>query len=108
SDQCSVSRAVLTLREDGVWRLDLRADQNPFGPVTPAVDLRGLPDVRLRQVQHIRRNLFAVRLRGLGAFTDPLPAAGGPPVLARPVLLALPVMSFWVQNGAPYPFNAVG
>src|SRR5262249_12513504 len=109
-NHCSVSRMVMTIREDGLWRVSLRADQNPrFDPLSlktaPPVDAQviGMPNVRIEQTGHLKRNLFVVRLRGLGSFTEPLPAGMALPIVAKPVFLEAPELLFWVQSGVPYP-----
>jgi hypothetical protein len=108
-DHCSVSRIALTIREDGFWRVSLRADQNPqvVAPnvVTPPVGqapIRGLPAVRLKETLYLKRNLFDVKFRGLGLYGEPLPTPPSPPPLGKPVLLDLCTLSFWVQRGIPY------
>jgi hypothetical protein len=114
-DHCGISRVALVIREDGFYRLTLRADQNRRDDPTslktaPLVDapIRGLPDVRLKQTGHLRRNLFIIRTRGLGSFTEPLPINGGPPTLGKPVLAQFPTASFWVQNNVPFPMASQG
>jgi hypothetical protein len=114
-DHCVLSRMVLTTRADGLWRLTLRADQNyrdePISDKTaPNVQapIRGLPNVRLKQTGHLKRNLFIVHVRGLGLFSEPLPVGATQPVLGKPVLFAFPEQAFWVQNGVPLPFTAQG
>jgi hypothetical protein len=114
-DHCSISRIALVIQEDGSWRLNLQADQNPRTAVprseTPPVamtPIRGLPNVQTKQTAHIKRNLFIVRVRGLGAFAEPLATPPSPPSLGKPVLLALGPIEFWVQNGVPYPLVIQG
>jgi hypothetical protein len=99
-DQCVISLVSLTLHEDGVWLLSLRADQNP-----PLVEAPGItpviPDelrLAVRQTGHIKRNEFFVRVSCFG----PTPRGfAGPDLTARPLLLVLQPQPFWVQNGQP-------
>jgi hypothetical protein len=114
-DHCGISRMALTTREDGFWRLSLRADQNPRPEPTsmktaPDVQaqVRGLPDVILKQTGHLKRNLFVVRLRGLGSFTEALPVNSALPVVGKPVLAEFPDQYFWVQSGVPRPYLSQG
>jgi hypothetical protein len=118
-DHCAISQMAFTINENGWWRLNLRADQNPqaVSPTTPAAPaatpangaprpvnapIRGLPNVSLKQTLHIKRNLFIINIRGLGGFSEPVSVPPTPPTLGKPVLLALEPIQFWVQNGVPY------
>ncbi|HWE38410.1 MAG TPA: hypothetical protein VG406_17695 [Isosphaeraceae bacterium] len=108
-DHCSASRIALTIREDGFWRVNLRADQNPQvtapNVVTPpvgAAPIRALPAVRLKETIYLKRNLFVVKFRGLGLYREALPTPPAPPPLGKPVLLDLCSIPFWVQRGVPY------
>lgn len=96
-DHCSISRVVLTTWDTGAWSLDFRADQNPSGPLKPPLVLPGASSPA-QFTAHIKRNLFTVRVRGLGAS-----AAQGTPNLSigRPVLFELAPEPFWVQRGVP-------
>jgi hypothetical protein len=109
-DHCSISRLAMTIDETGYWRLNLQADQNPqvdFPPAGIAVPVqaqtRGLPAVQLKQTTYLKRNLFVIRVRGLGAFPEATTTPPAPPDLGKPVLLAIPPIQFWVQRGVPYP-----
>ena len=90
-DHCEISQVALQLRDDGIWVLSLRADQNR----RPAEGEPAVYNPRL----HIKRNQCVVRLRCLGAFqnepTEAAVAAG------KPVLADLHTTQFWVQNGQP-------
>jgi len=90
-DHCEISEVALQLRDDGIWVLSLRADQNR----RPADGQPAQYNPRL----YIKRNQFVVRLRCLGAFqsepTETAVAAG------KPVLADLRTIQFWVQNGQP-------
>jgi hypothetical protein len=118
-DHCAISQMALTINENGWWRLNLRADQNPqtASPTTPAAPaatpangapppvnapIRGLPNVSLKQTLHIKRNLFIINIRGLGGFSEAVSVPPVPSTLGKPVLLALEPIQFWVQNGVPY------
>jgi hypothetical protein len=126
-DHCSISRPSLIIEENGFWRFTCQAVQNPlvqsstalttvlpsttqtpvmptFGqPVLPTAPIRGLPAVEMRDTAFLKRNLFVIRIRGLGDFKDPIPVTPAAPLLGKPVLVELPVIEFWVQNGVPYP-----
>ncbi|MBC8873377.1 MAG: hypothetical protein H8E44_28400 [Planctomycetes bacterium] len=90
-DHCEISEVALQLRDDGIWVLSLKADQNR----RPAEGEPAEYNPRL----HIKRNQFVVRLRCMGAFqnesTETAVAAG------KPVLADLHTTQFWVQNGQP-------
>jgi hypothetical protein len=129
-DHCSISRMALTIQDNGLWRLSLQGDQNPVveistglttvqpsstlnvglpapgKPPLPTAPIRGLPAVRLKNTNHLKRNLFVVRVRGLGAYTEPIPVPATPSIVGKPVLLDLEPIEFWVQNGVPYPLVA--
>jgi len=114
-DHCSISRIALLIQEDGSWRLSLRADQNPSTaapragtPPVAMVPISGLPNVQTKQTAQLKRNLFIVRVRGLGAFSEPLSTLPAPPSQGKPVLLSLDPIEFWVQNGVPYPLVVQG
>lgn len=108
-DHCSISRMALTIDECGDWRLNLQADQNPQVTL-PAADVavpttaqaRGLPDVRLKQTEHLKRNLFVIRLRGYGLYAEPLATPPAPSIQGKPALAAIGPICFWVQRGVPY------
>jgi hypothetical protein len=109
-DHCSISRMALTIDERGHWRLNLRADQNPHvdlpSPgvsVPPQAQVRGLPDINIKHTEHLRRNQFIVRVRGYGAYAEPLPTPPTPTIQGKPLLTALGPFEFWVQRGVPYP-----
>jgi hypothetical protein len=109
-DHCSISRIAMTINDSGYWRLNFQADQNPhvdFPPAGIAVPVqaqtRGLPAVPLKQTTHLKRNLFVIRVRGLGPFPEPLATPPTPPALGKPVFLAIGPIGFWVQRGVPYP-----
>lgn len=100
-DHCFLTRPAVTLYPDGRYTVSFRADQNP----RPGTDVRSplQPDERLAtalQTEHLRRNLFVVKVRGYGAY----PVKDDKPTLAssKPVLAELPPISFWVQRGEPY------
>lgn len=108
-DHCSVSRITLTVRDDGFWRANLRAAQNSqvtapgvVAPPVPPTPVRGLPAVTTKETLYLKRNLFVVRLRGLGLYQEPLPTPTVPSPLGKPVLLDLCAIEFWVQRGVPY------
>jgi hypothetical protein len=120
-DHCTISELALWIYETGEWRLRLRADQNPrvvtttattLATVTtaatttstttvPAVQIRGLPPIALKETAHLKRNRFLVTVQGLGAFTEPLAVPNDPGQLGKPALLVLPRIEFWVQSGDP-------
>jgi hypothetical protein len=109
-DHCSISRMALIINDRGYWRLSLQADQNPQVDipaagvaVTSPAQVRGLPSLPLKQTTQLKRNLFVIRVRGLGAYSEPLPTPPAPAALGKPVLMALPPIEFWVQRGVPYP-----
>lgn len=90
-DQCEISRVGLQLHDGGDWVLSLRADQNR------RADDGTLPEF-MPQL-HLKRNLFVVRIRGYGNFTEaPLAAAVRS---GKPELLDLGPIKFWVENGQP-------
>jgi hypothetical protein len=108
-DHCSISRMALFLTDRGHWRLSLQADQNPQVVLPPAgvavpttAQVRGLPNVQLKQTTHLKRNLFVIKVRGLGAYREPLAVPPKPPTQGKPVLMDLPPIEFWVQRGVPY------
>jgi hypothetical protein len=114
-DHCSISQIAFFMQEDGTWRLNLNADQNAgasasrvvTGPTT-LPQVRGLPDITIKETSFLKRNLFVIRLRGLGSYTEPLPTPPVPSVVGKPVLLALPPIRFWVQRGVTYPLVSSG
>jgi hypothetical protein len=112
-DHCSISRVSLAVRDDGYWTLSLRADQNlgdgripPLIAVgrpssseaaSPAPSRVLLPGATAtgRFTEHIKRNLFIVKVRGYAAFAIGS-ALDAPP--SRPVLFQLSPPPFWVQR----------
>lgn len=90
-DHCEISEVALQLRDDGIWILSLRADQNR----RPA---EGEP-VEYNPRLHIKRNQFVIRLRCLGAFQNE--PAETTMAVGKPVLADLHTTQFWVQNGQP-------
>ena len=70
--------------------------------LTDTVPIRALPKVQTKQTAHLKRNLFIIRLRGLGSFTEPLATPPSIPSQGKPMLLSLEPIEFWVQNGVPY------
>ena len=108
-DHCSISRMALIINDRGYWRLSLQADQNPqviipdAGVAVPtAAQVRGLPGGQLKQTNYLKRNLFVIRVRGLGAYSESLPTPPAPGAQGKPVLMALSPIEFWVQRGVPY------
>lgn len=108
-DHCSISRMTLSIDDHGAWRFNFQADQNPQVTLPAAAvavpttaQIRGMPDVRIKQTEHLKRNLFVVRLRGYGAYSEPLPTPPAPSNQGKPALVALPPVEFWVQRGVPY------
>jgi hypothetical protein len=126
-DHCSISRLCLTVYDNGFWRFSCQGDQNPIvetatalttvqrsattkellptsgRPPLPVAQIQGLPAGEAKYTAFLKRNLFVIRVRGLGDFREPLPVPPAPPSLGKPVLFSLPVIEFWVQNGVPYP-----
>jgi hypothetical protein len=109
-DHCSITRVVLTIRDDGQYLVSFRADQHvklsgAIGdPVIPLeVEFRPL---RSKEVNQLKRNEFTVRFRLLGGSgpRDTLAPVG----VGRPVLVKLAMDPFWVQRGEPYDFFAKG
>src|SRR5208337_2431207 len=131
-DHCSISRIAFSLQDNGQWRLSLQADQNPVvenstalttvlpstttspdfpstgKPALATAPIRGLPAVRLKHTTFLKRNLFVVQIRGLGDFAEQISVPASPPQLGKPVLVAMEPISFWVQNGVPYPLVSEG
>jgi hypothetical protein len=121
-DHCSISRMALTIQDNGFWRLSLQADQNPIvetatalttvqpasgsPPALPTAPIRGLPKVSWKDTSFIKRNLFVIRIRGLGSFQEAIPVPPAPLSIGKPVLFALNPIEFWVQNGVPFPLVA--
>jgi hypothetical protein len=110
NDHCSISRFSLILREDGVWWISLRADQNPRPPdvipAAPAIATKSpLPPVT-KQTLQIKRNEFIIAVHGYADYalkTDtPLLRVG------RPLLFDLNPRPFWVQNGQQQEFRSDG
>lgn len=112
---CYVSRVSLSLHETGEWVLSLQADQNPWmtgtqNTVSTPTHVRGpvsavrapIPNLE-RQTSDLRRNLFFVRLRGMGAYpvSDTTSAAAS----GKPVLIHLQPLPFWVQRGKPEDYR---
>jgi hypothetical protein len=115
-DHCSISRVALAIVDDGRWTLSFRADQNrrypddqpliAVGRPTTSDDVSRAPNRQIlpgatatvRFSEHIRRNLFTIRVRGYGAY-----AAEADPDLSpgRPVLFELSTPPFWVQKQVP-------
>jgi hypothetical protein len=107
-DHCSISRIAMTINDRGFWRLSLQADQNPQVDLPPAgvavpvqAQTRGLPGGYLKQTTQLKRNLFVIRVRGLGSFAEPMATPPPPPALGKPVLLVIGPLEFWVQRGVP-------
>lgn len=101
-NHCSVSELAVVLHEDGYWTLSLRAVQNPAFIGTPGNKvsrLDGAIPVNGLETNQLLRNLFFVRIRGLGAFAHEPSAADV--CLGKPVLVSLDAPSFWVQRGQP-------
>ncbi|MCA9163444.1 MAG: hypothetical protein R3C99_09335 [Pirellulaceae bacterium] len=88
---CHISQVALQIHDNGMWILSLRADQNPLPP-PGAVPI-------YNPTLHIKRNLFHVKLRCLGAYREPV--AEFVPSLGKPVLAELSPCPFWVENGQP-------
>jgi|GEM_PF-2270702 len=131
-DHCSISRIAFSMQDNGQWRLNLQADQNPVvenstglttvlpptlvsggvpasgKPALTTAPIRGLPALRLKDTTYIKRNLFVIRIRGLGDFAEPIAVPASPPALGKPVLLRLSPIEFWVQNGVPFPLVSDG
>ena len=115
-DHCAISRVALVIRTDGFWKLSLRADQNRRDDRDPTLIAVGRPVVTettalapsrvilpgatatSRFSEHIKRNLFIVRVRGYAVYTTET-SLDAPP--ARPVLFDLAPESFWVQRQEP-------
>jgi hypothetical protein len=115
-DHCSISRVVLSIRDDGYWTLSLRADQNqrsiddtplvavgiPKPPGNTSVPQPGpiLPGASptTKFTDHIKRNLFTIKVRGYAVYRLEEPADGA---LGRPVLFELLPDPFWVQRQVP-------
>jgi hypothetical protein len=108
-DQCSISQVVVTLREDGVWILSLRADQNPRPAETTAKAAapKVAKEKRIKQTEHIARNEFLVRMRCLGVVPPEVKGQqpDGKMAVGRPALATLNSPPFWVQNGVPLNFR---
>ena len=86
-DHCAISRVALVIRTDGFWKLSLRADQNRRDDRDPTLIAVGRPVVTettalapsrvilpgatatSRFSEHIKRNLFIVRVRGYAVYT---------------------------------------
>jgi hypothetical protein len=81
------------LRKNGTWLLNLRADQNPDadgeGPQAATADGKF--------TQHLKRNLFVVKLRFHGSLVDGDTADD--PTSGKAVLGELRPIEFWVQRG---------
>jgi hypothetical protein len=121
-DHCSISRMALYIQDNGLWRLTLQADQNPIvqtatalttvqpstanPPALLTAPIRGLPKVTWRDTSFIKRNLFVIRVRGLGSFQEPIPVPAAPATIGKPVLFELAPIEFWVQNGVSFPLVA--
>lgn len=115
-DHCAISRVALVIRTDGLWTLSLRADQNRLEDRDPTLIAVGRPvatdatapapsrvilpgaTATTRFSEHIKRNLFVVRVRGYPVYTAET-SLDAPP--ARPVLFELAPESFWVQRREP-------
>jgi hypothetical protein len=115
-DHCSISRVAFAIRDDGYWTLSLRADQNqrsiddtplvavgiPKPPGNTSVPQPGpiLPGAspNTKFTDHIKRNLFSVKVRGYTAYLIEEAADAG---LGRPVLFDLSPDPFWVQRQVP-------
>jgi hypothetical protein len=115
-DHCSISRVALAIRDDGYWTLSFRADQNlglaPDPPLiavgrplpsdvapiarVPGILIGATPPTKF--TEHIKRNLFMVRVRGYAAYLAEDDPDGTP---GRPVLIDIPAEPFWVQRGVP-------
>jgi hypothetical protein len=116
-DHCQISRVTFHTEDDGTWKLNLRADQNPqFRLVKDGGTLfPGTPDETLfpgprtasgrLYTEHLLRNQFFVRVRCLGG----LPVQQKQPNLAAaPVLLRMEPPGFWVQRAVPLEWGANG
>ncbi|MEQ1903464.1 MAG: hypothetical protein ABL888_04710 [Pirellulaceae bacterium] len=90
-DQCAVSNIALQIGRNGVWVLNLRADQNRV-PETGSV-------AAFNPRLHIKRNRFAIRLRCYGLMTTTPPEFGLK--TGKPLLATIDVDDFWVENGQP-------
>jgi hypothetical protein len=103
-DHCSISAVVLTLWNSGHWSLDFDARQNAEdGPAAPRI-LPGSTGPQ-RFTDYIKRNLFAVRVRGLGFADGEIVMAAR---LGRPVLFTLAPEPFWVQRRVPISPSLLG
>ena len=71
-------------------------------PALPIAPIRGLPAGSAKDTAFIKRNLFVIRLRGLGDFSEGIASPPVPSPIGKPVLFATPPIKFWVQNGVPY------
>jgi len=109
-DHCFVSRFALVLREDGVWSINCRADQSPLKKdgVDDVGMLRDQASVRGPQplfTDHLKRNLFMLRVRCLGTYVDGKMLNN---VQGQPLLLRFDPEPFWVQRQQPYDFFCTG
>lgn len=103
-DHCSLSRVVVAIHDDGTVAVSLRADQNARllgDPAEPGASLASAPQV-VKQVEHLKRNQFHVRIRLLGASgpRETLP----PAELGRMTFAEFNLDPFWVQRGEPYSY----
>lgn len=112
---CSISRVALSVRADGLWTLNFRADQNPTLAPGPVIVLPGRPvdppvappvardlggaSATILQTQHVKRNLFIVHVRGFAAFSADDPNLDASP--GRPLVFDLAPRPFMVQRGVP-------
>ena len=105
-EHCSIAKVVLHLEEDGLWKLNLWAEQNM--PPRPAEHV--LPGVTIRRddiyTDYILRNQFFVKARALavGLPADKFPEAQA----AAPVLFQLAPPGFWVERGQPVHHEVFG
>jgi hypothetical protein len=96
-DHCSLAEVAFTIEETGQFKLNFRADQNPWF----TKEVRGLPPptehLKL-ETTFLKRNEFHVRVRCHGYY----PVREEMKTTGKPALVVLEPPPFWVQRGVPY------
>lgn len=103
-EHCAITQVALQLDRDGHWTLSLRAYQNAVLPSDqagkPEKAARKKPAVAERAALFEKRNLFVVKVRAYGTFSEEAGPSDESP--GRPVMFTLGPESFWVERGQPY------
>ena len=99
---CSISEVAFTIRDNGQWIFNCRADQNPWFTKQPnALPVLSSPRAPTIETNHLLRNEFFVTVRCYGNF----PLKEAKKSTGKPALAVIGPISFMVQRGVPFVAN---